>query len=369
MVYDSIVIGGGVIGSAIALRLAQAGQRVLVLERSIPGAEASSAAAGILGPQMEGAGADPLLRLGLESREAYPAFAEELLELSGIQVGFERSGLLLIALEGEDPAPLETRLAWQREAELEVEWLSGDEARRLEPALSERVLAALHFPREGRVDPRALARALPLAATRAGALFRTARVRRLLVEKGRAEGVELEDGEKVAGRNVVVAAGAWTSQVEGLALGAGTIEPLRGQMVELVHPELGLRRVVFSSRGYVVPRGEGRFVAGSTMERVGYEKKVTAEGALRLLQQAITSIPPLAKAEPTSFWAGLRPCPIDGLPLIGATQVEALYLCSGHHRNGILLTPKSAELLAKTILEGKEPAELAPFSPRRFAAA
>lgn len=366
MVYDGVVIGGGVIGSAIALRLAQAGMRTLVLERSIPGAEASSAAAGILGPQMEGHEDGPLFRLGLDSREAYPALAEELLELSGTPVDFRRSGLLLVARKGEDPSPLEARLAWQREAGLEVERLTGDEARALEPELTPEVDLALHFPREGRVDPRALSRALPRAASKAGAHFRSAQVRGVRVEAGRAIGVEVE-GETIAAGAVIVAAGAWTSRVEGLPLPPDAIEPLRGQMVELAHPRLALEKIVFSSGGYVLPRGVGRFVVGSTMERAGFEKRVTLEGALRILDQARAALPSLAQAELTSFWAGLRPCPRDGLPLIGATEVENLFLCSGHHRNGILLAPVSAELLARTVIEGKEPERLAPFSPRRFA--
>jgi len=368
MAYETIVIGAGVIGSAIALRLAQAGHRTLVLEKSIPGAEASSAAAGILGPQIEAHAADDLFRLGLESREAYPSLAEELRELAGVDVGFERCGLLSVAMEGEDPAPWEVRLAWQREAGLEVERLSGSEAHALEPELSERVALALHFPREGRVDPRALARALPVAAERAGAHFRAARVRGIAIERGRAVGVDVE-GERIPSANVVVAAGAWTGLVEGLPLPAGTVEPLRGQMVELARPDLRLRRIVFSSRGYVVPRAPGVVVAGSTMERAGFDKRVTAEGALRILGHAVETIPALQQAEPRALWAGLRPFPRDGLPLIGATEVEGLYLCSGHHRNGILLTPVSAALVARAVLEGKEPAELAPFSPRRFPAA
>lgn len=365
MGYESIVIGGGVIGSAIALRLAQAGRRTLVLERSIPGAEASSAAAGILGPQIEGHGPDPLFQLGLESREAYPSLAEELRELAGIDVGFTRCGLLHVAMEGEDPAPWEARFAWQRQAGVEVERLSGDEVRALEPGLSPRISLALHFPREGRVDPRALARALPLAAERAGAHFRAARVLGVAVESGRVVGVDVE-GERIPAANVVVAAGAWTSLVQGLPLPAGVVEPLRGQMVELADEGLSLGRIVFSSRGYVVPRGEGRVVAGSTMERAGFDKRVTAEGVQRILDQAIATLPSLAKAEPRALWAGLRPCPADGLPLIGETEVEGLFVCSGHHRNGILLTPISAALLARAVIEGKEPEALSPFSPRRF---
>lgn len=365
--YDAVVIGAGVIGSAVALRLAQAGVRTLVLERSIPGAEASSAAGGILGPQMEGEEDGPLLRLGLDSREAYPALAEELYELTGTDVGFRRSGLILVARAGEDASPLEARFAWQRDAGLEVERLSGDEARVLEPGLAPDIDLALHFPREGRVDPRALARALPRAASRAGAHVRTAQVRRVLVEGGRAVGVEVE-GETIPAGAVVVAAGAWTSQVQGLPLPEDAIEPLRGQMVELLAPRLPLDKVVFTWGGYVVPRGPGRFVVGSTMERVGFEKRVTVEGALRILEKARSIVPALGQAEVSSFWAGLRPCPRDGLPLVGATAVDDLFLCSGHHRNGILLAPISAELLARTVVEGREPERLAPFSPRRFAA-
>jgi glycine oxidase len=270
-------------------------------------------------------------------------------------------------MEGEDPAPWEARLSWQRQAGLEVERLTGDEARSLEPGLSPRVSLALHFPREGRVDPRALARALPLAAERAGARFRSTRVLGVAVEGSRVVGVDVE-GERIEAPNVVVAAGAWTSLVEGLPLPAGAVEPLRGQMVELGHEDLRVGRIVFSSRGYVVPRGEGRVVAGSTMERVGFDKRVTAEGVLRILDQAIATFPSLAKAEPRALWAGLRPYPKDGLPLIGATEVEGLFVCSGHHRNGILLTPVSAALLSRAVIEGKEPEALAPFSPRRFSA-
>ncbi|HWV39674.1 MAG TPA: glycine oxidase ThiO [Vulgatibacter sp.] len=366
MVYDGVVIGGGVMGSAVALRLAQAGQRVLVLEKSIPGAEASSAAGGILGPQMEGEHDDALFRLALASRDAYPAFASELRELSGVDVGWRRCGLLRTCAAGEDVAPLEERLAWQRRAGLPIETLGGDEVRRLEPSLSPAIERALHFPEEAVVEPRKLAEALPIAAQAAGASVRRAQVRRIVAADGRAVGVELDDGVVSAGA-VVVAAGAWTSKVEGSGLPCDAVRPVRGQMAALRGAGPSPSRIVFTSRGYLVPRADGTVVAGSTMEEVGYEKRVTAGGLARILGNAADVMPSLAHAEVAATWSGLRPCPRDGLPLIGAGPLPGLFLASGHHRNGILLTPETARLLARAVVDGRDPDELAPFSPMRYA--
>jgi len=366
MTYDGVVIGGGVMGSAIALRLAQAGQRVVVLEKAIPGAEASSAAGGILGPQMEGEQDDPLFRLALASRDAYPAFASELRELSGVDVGWRRCGLMRTCAAGEDAGPLEARHAWQRRAGLLIETLTGDEVRRLEPALSPSIERALHFPDEAVVEPRKLAEALPLAAQSAGAAFRRAQVKGILTADGRAAGVEVEDGRILAGA-VIVAAGAWTSKVEGCGLPNDAVRPVRGQMASLRGAGPSLSRVVFTSRGYLVPRADGTVIAGSTMEEAGFEKRVTAGGLARILGNAAETLPGLAHAEVTATWSGLRPCPKDGLPLIGAGSLPGLFLASGHHRNGILLTPETARLLAKAVVDGHDPEDLAPFSPLRFA--
>lgn len=368
MVYDSIVIGAGVMGSSIALRLAQAGQRVLVLERSIPGAEASAAAGGILGPQIEGHGADPVFQLALASREEFPALAEELAELGGVDIGFRRCGLLQVALDTDDPTPLRDRLAWQQEAGLPIERLSGDEARALEPALSERVALALHFPREGQVDPRALAQGLVAAASRVGATFRRGQVGTILTANGRATGVEVE-GEALHAGAVILAAGAWTTCVPGAPWPEDVIEPVRGQMVRLSSPDSTLHRIVFSPRGYLVPREGGGVVAGSTMERVGFDKRVTVAGLAGILSQAMDVVPSLGHAAVVDHWSGLRPAPKDGRPLIGATSTRGLYVASGHHRNGILLTPRTARLLARAVVDGVDPEELRPFSPTRFGAA
>lgn len=365
MKFDSVIIGGGVMGSAIALRLAQAGQKVLVLEKSIPGAEASSAAGGILGAQIEAEHDGPTFRLCLESREDWCSLAEELREATGVDVGYRRCGLLQVALEGDDTGFLEEKLAWQRQAGLPVEDLDGDAIRRLEPDLGPKVMRGLHFPGDAHVDPRKIARALPMAAERAGATFRSAPVRRVVVEEGAVRGVRI-DGETIAAANVVVAAGAWTSLVEGIGLAAEVVQPVRGQMLRLDHRQVRLSRIVFSRRGYVVPRGDGTFVAGSTMERAGFEKKVTGGGIASILGNVLGLVPGLADGELAETWSGLRPAPVDGTPLMGCGAARGLFIASGHHRNGILLTPATARLLAEAVLSGTEPEALRPFSPSRF---
>lgn len=364
--YDSVVIGGGVMGSAIGLHLARAGQKVLVLEKSVPGAEASSAAGGILGAQIEGEEDGPVFRLCLASREAWPAFAAEVAEASGVELDFRPCGVLQVGFSQDDLAPLQKKAAWQLQADLPVEELGADELRRLEPGLGPEVVGGLHFPKDLQVDPRQLARALPVAAERAGAHFRQAVVERIRVEDGRATGVQLQDGEVHAGA-VVVAAGAWTSLVEGTGLPAEAVQPVRGQMLRLAPRRLSLGRIVFGPRGYLVPRVDGTVLAGSTMERVGYDKRVTAGGIQSILSLALRLAPDLADAELCESWSGLRPAPADGLPLVGEAAIPGLYVASGHHRNGILLTPETARLVARTVVGGSEPEELRPFSPRRFA--
>lgn len=366
MSFDSVIIGGGVMGSAIALRLSQAGQQVLVLEKAVPGAEASSAAGGMLGAQIEAEEDGPLFRLCLASREAYAGLATELLDTTGIDIAYRACGIMKVALRGDDTAPLEHKLAWQRAAGLEVERLFPEDVRRLEPCLSTDVTMGLFFPKDALVDPRQLARALPIAAQKAGATFRPALVRRVLVENGRAVGVQL-DGETVHAGAVVVAAGAWTTLVDGTGLPADAVQPVRGQMLKLDLRGLGLGRAVFTPRGYLIPRADGTVLTGSTMERAGYDKRVTAGGVASILKNALGAAPALAGAELVESWSGLRPAPADGLPLIGSGAIPGLFVASGHHRNGILLTPETARLVAEAVLAGEEPEALQPFSPRRFA--
>jgi glycine oxidase len=357
---DVVIIGGGLMGCGIALRLCQAGARVTVLERSIPGAEASSAAAGILAPQMESEGPGPFLELCLRSRALYPTFAQELLELTGVNVAYLPSGVLHTAFDEARAHHLEATVAWQRALGLRAELLTGQEARGLEPALAPEVLAAAHFPDDHQVDNRLLVRALTMAAARVGAQFRSGYVRGVLEEAGRAVGVDL-DGEPLRADAVVVAAGSWSGLVQGLPLDPRTVRPMRGQMLQLQTRLPLMRHILVSPEGYLVPRADGRVIAGSTMEFAGFDKQVTAEGLSRILALALRLCPQLGGAAVDSSWAGFRPYTEDHLPLLGAGPLPGLFLATGHFRNGILLTPITAKLVAQAVLGERPSVDLTPF--------
>jgi len=359
-------------GSAVALRLAQRGIRTTVIERGIPGAEASSAAAGILGPQMEAHGPGPLLELALKSRALYPALAAELRDATGIDVGYDRSGVLALALDEAGAAELTARAVWQRARGLRVNALSGDEARSREPALADAVVAALELPDDAQVNARELARAFSQAAAAAGARFLTGRyVRRVVVTQeggtARATGVEL-DGETLHADTVVVAAGSWSGVVEGAGVPSTVVRPARGQIVAIeTRPPLFRHVVSVHGRGYLVPRRDGSVLAGSTLEMKGFRKEVTVGGLAAILSLAATLVPALAEAPVTGTWSNFRPYTEDHLPVLGPTAVRGLVLATGHFRNGILLAPITAQAIADLIATGRAGIDLTPFSVSRFA--
>jgi glycine oxidase len=364
---DVAVIGGGIMGCAVALRLCQRGLGVTVIERGIPGAEASSAAAGILGPQMEAEGPGPLLELGLKSRALYPALAAELRDLTGIDVGYDRSGVLAVAFDEAGEAALSARRAWQLARGLRVDSLSGEAARAREPALGPAVRAALAFNDDAQVVARELARAFSQAAAGAGARFLTGRyVRRVLIDNGAVTGLEL-DGDVLPAATVVVAAGSWSGLVEGAGVPPAIVRPARGQLVSIeTRPPL-FRHVVSAPGGYLVPRRDGTVLAGSTVEMAGFRKEVTVGGLAAILTMARTVIPALADAPVTGSWSNFRPFTEDHLPVLGATAVRGLVLATGHFRNGILLAPVTAHAIAELIATGKASIDLAPFAIDRFA--
>jgi len=364
---DVAIIGGGIMGSAVALRLCQRGIGVTVIERGIPGAEASSAAAGILGPQMEAEGPGPLLELGLKSRALYPALAAELRELTGIDVGYDRSGVLAVAFDEAGEAALSARRAWQLARGLRVDSLSGEAARAREPALGPAVRAALAFNDDAQVVARELARAFSQAAAGAGARFLTGRyVRRVLTDKGAVTGVEL-DGDVLPAAVVVVAAGSWSGLVDGAGVPPAVVRPARGQLVSIeTRPPL-FRHVVSAPGGYLVPRRDGTVLAGSTVEMAGFRKEVTVGGLAAILTLARTVIPALADAPVTGSWSNFRPFTEDHLPVLGATAVRGLVLATGHFRNGILLAPITAQAIAELIATGSASIDLSPFAIERFA--
>ncbi|HYS81872.1 MAG TPA: glycine oxidase ThiO [Anaeromyxobacteraceae bacterium] len=365
MTHDVVVIGAGVQGCAVALRLAQAGQDVLLLERSVPGAEASSAAGGILSPGVEAIEPSPFYDLCRASLARYPALVRELEQATEIGLGFRTGGTLEVALDDDHAQLLAARAERLARRGLPAEVLGDAEARQLEPGLSPRTRGALFFPEEASIDPRPLARALYLAARAAGARFQTGQVLRIVHEGGRAVGVDHDAGRIEAGA-VVLAAGAWSALVPGSALPRGAVRPVRGQIALLDTRQRLLGRVIFSDKGYVVPRADGRVLCGSTMEEVGFEKAVTAGGLHGVLGMAIEIAPALAAAPLVDTWSNFRPASPDGWPVLGLSPVPGLFYATGHTRNGILLTPITADAVAAAVLGRPPPVDLSPFSAGRL---
>ncbi|HLT28763.1 MAG TPA: glycine oxidase ThiO [Myxococcaceae bacterium] len=362
-----LIIGGGVMGCAIGLRLRQAGKQVLILERAVPGAEASSAAAGMLAPQMEADGPGPFFDLCMLSKARYPAFTEELEELSGMRVDYLRSGLLHVAFNEAELPDFDAQVGWQQALGLRAERIDAEDAWAIEPELSREVVGASWFPDDHQLDNRLLVRALSMAAARVGVRFRTGNVREIVEQEGRVVGVDIE-GELLRADHVVLAAGSWSGLVQGAPLTPQRLRPARGQMVVL-HPRVPpFKHLLKAEGGYLVPRRDGRVIAGTTMELAGFEKSVTARGLMRLLEMALRLCPALEGAPVGEHWAGLRPYTDDRLPIIGPGPLPGLFLATGHFRNGILLAPITAELVT-ACLTGEPPAvDLGPFRLDRFPA-
>jgi glycine oxidase len=347
---DVVVIGAGVMGCASALALARRGAKVTLLERAVPGAEASSAAAGILGAQAESREAPALRDLFVRARDEYAAWTERLEGETGIAVGHRVSGLLYVVHDAEERDGLAALVAAQRISGLRAEMLDASEARRVEPELHPETLGAAYFPDDAQVDPPALLRALVAAVSRAGVVVKTGTVvHRVLVERDACVGVMLDDG-KLLGDATVLAAGSWSSLVPGVPSAIPAVKPARGQMVLLEERPPRVRRILFARSGYVVPRGDGRVLCGSTLEFVGFRREVTAGGVHAILKSAIDLAPGLASAQVSTFWNSFRPYSSIDAPLMGASPLPGFFLATGHHRNGILLAKVTADAVADAIL-------------------
>jgi glycine oxidase len=377
---EVVIVGGGVIGLGVARALALRGCRdVLLIERAGLGAESSSAAAGMLAPQAEADRADDFFQMACRSRDMYPAFAAALLNETGIDIELETTGTLYLAFTDKDVTELQKRYEWQTKAGLRLEMLDGDDARRLEPAISANVSAALKFPLDTQVENRRLISALAASTEKLGVrLVNGTTVATLKTDYRGIAGVETSRGF-VGTDIVIVACGAWTSSL-GLTDLSGRlasekmlpnlrIEPIRGQMLCFeVNPQMA-RHVIYSPRGYIVPRRDGRLLVGATTEQAGFDKRVTAEGVSSLLSAAMEISPQIGALPLRESWAGFRPRAADGLPVIGPyAEIGGLFYATGHYRNGILLAPITGELIAGAIVDRLAPTELNYFSPDRFEA-
>lgn len=365
------VIGGGAIGLGIAWRLAEAGASVDVFERGQIGRGASYAAAGMLAAGVETEpGEEALALLGRHSQALWPDFARRLEAASGVDIGYRTEGTLSIALTRDDVAKLRFTYEFQRRAGVELDWLSGPEARTLEPSLSAQTVAAMVCRADHQVDNRLMTAALRVAVERAGGVVREHVSASLDLAGGRAVGVVVEERAYPANL-VILAAGAWSDQLQGLPRSAiPPVRPIKGQMIALRMDRDAplLSHVVWAPGVYLVPREDGRLILGATVEEKGFEDTLTAGGLYGLLDGAWRALPGIEELPVDEMWVGHRPGSRDDAPIIGACSVPGLILATGHHRNGILLTPITAWAVAQLALTGTAPAEIVPFAIDRFAA-
>ncbi|MFJ3227651.1 glycine oxidase ThiO [Streptomyces sp. NPDC086783] len=374
---DVLVVGGGIIGLVTAWRAAQRGLTTAVVDPE-PGGGAAQVAAGMLAAVTElHYGEQTLLGLNLASAERYPDFVAELTEVTGLGLGYRRCGTLAVALDADDRAHLRELHALQRRSGLESEWLSGRDCRRLEPMLAPGVRGGLRVDGDHQVDPRRLAAALVVACERAGVVLRRTWAERLDVVRGRATGVVTTDGTALPAGRVVLAAGSLSGRLAGVPEDLlPPVRPVKGQVLRLTVPpryapflSRTVRAVVRGSHVYLVPRENGELVVGATSEELGWDTTVTAGGVYELLRDAHELVPGITELPLTETRAGLRPCSPDNAPLLGPTGLDGLLLATGHHRNGVLLTPVTGDAMAHVLTTGELPDVARPFTPRRFSTA
>ncbi|MET8326076.1 glycine oxidase ThiO [Streptomyces sp. NPDC005181] len=374
---DVLVIGGGIIGLVTAWRAAQRGLRTAVVDPE-PGGGAAQVAAGMLAAVTElHYGEQLLLGLNVASAARYPAFAAELETASGQDIGFRACGTLAVALDSDDRAHLRELHALQHRSGLESEWLTGRECRRLEPMLAPGVRGGLRVDGDHQVDPRRLAAALLTACERAGVVFHRDWAARLVVARDRAAGAVLAAGTELAADQIVLAAGSLSGRLAGLPDEVvPPVRPVKGQVLRLTVPAAyapfltrTVRAVVRGSHVYLVPRKNGELVVGATSEEMGWDTTVTAGGVYELLRDAHELVPGITELPLTETRAGLRPASPDNAPLLGPTALPGLHLATGHHRNGVLLTPVTGDAMAELLTTGELPAVAHPFAPGRFAPA
>lgn len=375
-VADVAIVGGGPIGLAIAWRTAalDPGLRLVVLDPT-PGGGAAGVAAGMLAAITEAYfGEEALTRLSVASAERWPGFAAELEEASGRPAGFTAGGTVVVAYDADDNAVIEELYRYQRTLGLDVERLRSRDVRRLEPAVSPQVRGGIFARGDHRVDPRRLCAALVAACERAGVRLRRRRVERIITADERVRGVATAAGA-VAAERVVLAAGAWSASIAGLPPEAvPPVRPVKGQIVALRSPPgtpplitRAVRGVVKGSSVYLVPRDDGRVIVGATVEERGWDRQPTAGGVYELLRDAVLLVPGVTELEWVEVRAGLRPGSPDNLPIIGPAPLDGLVVATGHYRNGVLLTPITADAVARFLTEGTPPEAVSDCSPQRFA--
>jgi glycine oxidase len=364
-VADVIIVGGGVIGVSTALELAAEKLGVVVLDRQQPGREASWAAAGMLSPGPDSPDALPLVPLAKESMRLYPEFIASVEELSGKTTAFARKGVIEVFTAPQGEPERDRMVAEYLALGLAIEPVAPDVARNAEPALGPAVRAAAWLPQEATLDPRMLMDALLSAAgVRGVEIHADSPVDSVVLDGNHCTGV-VTRGSNISAKCVVIAAGCFSGAIDWLGRYAPA-RPIRGQLLALESKNVPLGRTLRSSKAYLVPRPNGRIIAGSTLEDAGFEKHVTPAGVRKILDGVLELAPALANAQLVDAWAGLRPGTPDHLPILGPTDIRGLHIATGHYRNGILLAPVTAKLLSRWVLGGKPELDTERFSPLRF---
>jgi glycine oxidase len=363
---DVIIIGGGIIGCALAESLAREKLSVEVVERGLIGREASWAAAGMLAPQSEMPEPGPWFDFCLAARRLYPETIDRIRESTQIDPQYRAEGMFYAAFDAEEESSIRARAAWQRPLGLVAREMPADEAIAREPALAREIRSAVHFAEDHQLDPRLMTRGFAIAARKLGVrLLEFSPVTRLIVEGGRAIGVEVAGEKRFAGR-VILAGGCWSGAIDGIGFDL-PVFPVKGQMLLLQLDRPKFDHVLHSARVYLVPRLDGRVVIGSTEERgAGFDKSVRAGALSHLLDCAYELAPCLREAALADSWAGLRPGTPDKRPILGACEIENFILATGHFRNGVLLAPITARLLADFIFSNEISETMRLFSIERF---
>jgi glycine oxidase len=370
-----VIVGGGIIGLAIAWRARQQGISVLVLERGEIGGGASPVAAGMIAPVSEvefGETARRLLDLTLRSAGLWPAFAAELQDVTGIDVGFRCTGTLMVARDTDEARELERQLAFRESLGVRALRLRPSEAREREPALAPTVRLALEAPDDHSLDPRRALRAVQLACERSGVQIEEhvpASAPALDAAGERVEGVRLADGQLRHAGQVVLASGAWSGALDGVPEDARVpVRPVKGQILRLRDPAGPglLCRAVRCQGAYLVPRDDGSYALGATVEERGFELDATAGAAYELLRAAYELVPGISELHLEEICVGLRPGTPDNAPIIGRGALEGLSWATGHYRHGIMLAPLTAELVAATLTGADADPSLQVCDPCRF---
>ena len=363
---DAVVIGGGVIGLAVAWRAAREGLEVAVVDPE-PGSGASHYAAGMIAPVGEAEfGEDAVIAVNQDSAARYPEFVDELEADSGLPAGYRRCGSLHVAVDADEHVALERQFRHRQELGLPVVRLTSRETRELEPRLAPSIRSGVLVEGDHQVDPRAMVEALLEACERCGVEVHRSSGE-VIVDGGRVTGVRLEGDGRVATSRVVLAAGCWSRWVGGVpAADVPPVRPVKGQILRLRGEPGIISRTVRSSRVYVLPRADGRVVIGGTVEDRGLDTSVTAGAVLELLRDARALVPDVAELELVETSAGLRPGSPDNAPIVGDGVTEGLVLATGHYRNGYLLAPTTAIAVAGALAGRPWPELIDPWRPARF---